>query len=111
MKKTKEITAILINPFTREVTEVTYSGDYKQIYELIDCTTFGAPYLTNGDSIYCDDEGLYKSVIVPFITSLFSKTHPLVNKCLILGTNRENGESISTSLTVEEVRQSIKWTI
>ena len=32
--------AYLINPKKQEVTEVDYSGDYKDIYRLIDCSTF-----------------------------------------------------------------------
>ena len=35
--------AILINPHKETITEVEYSGNYKEIYDLIDCRTFDSP--------------------------------------------------------------------
>ena len=104
-----EVRAILIDPYKEEVKEVTYNGVYTEIHKLIDCTCFTAPSLTNGESIYCDDEGLLKDEVVPFITKLYSPNHPLVGKCLIMGTDMETGDSISTTLTVKEVESSIMW--
>ena len=52
--------AYLIDPEKEEVTEVEYSGDYKDIYKLIDCSTFDIVGITpEGDCIYIDDDGLY----------------------------------------------------
>ena len=45
--------AYLIDPEKEEVTEVDYSGDYKDIYRLIDCSTFDVVGITpKGDGIY-----------------------------------------------------------
>ena len=49
--------AYLIDPEKQEVTEVEYSGDYKDIYKLIDCSTFEIVGITpKGDGIYVDEE-------------------------------------------------------
>ena len=52
--------AFLIDPFQQEVTEVNYSGDFKQIYEFIDAHTFDVARLNaKGDGIYVDDQCIH----------------------------------------------------
>ena len=41
--------AILIDPFAKEITEVDYDGDYKKIYDLIDCKTFDVVNVPSGN--------------------------------------------------------------
>ena len=50
--------AILINPHEKTITEVEYSGNYKEIYSLIDCRTFDCVRITPNEDMYIDDEGL-----------------------------------------------------
>ena len=52
--------AILIDPFTETITEVEYSGDFKQIYNLINCNTFTVSAISDADDLFLDDEGLLK---------------------------------------------------
>ena len=62
--------AILINPFAKSVTLVPYEygGSYKQISEYISTPEAPNPLFTcvginkAGDSIFVDDEGLYREV-------------------------------------------------
>ena len=49
--------AILLNPFDQTVKEVVYTGDFREIYSLIDCTTFDVVRLSESDDMYVDDEG------------------------------------------------------
>ena len=49
--------AILINPFDETIKEAVYSGNYKEIYDLIECRTFTEVRLNNVDDMYLDDEG------------------------------------------------------
>ena len=51
--------AYLIDPFTKTISMVEYSGDYNEIYKLIECDTFTcADFNEFGDTVFVDDEGL-----------------------------------------------------
>ena len=102
--------ALLINPADKSVTEVVHNGDYRQIYELIDCQTFACPVIfPNEDTLYCDDEGLFNPDIIGGIM-MVGWSSPIVGKCLILGADIETGESVDAVSTVEEITGQItKW--
>jgi len=59
--------AILINPWTKEITEVAYNGDFNQMYRLLS-NPLGSKVkvftcvleLDNGDTLYVDNEGFMK---------------------------------------------------
>jgi len=94
---------ILINPFNKTITEVDYSGDFKQIYNFIDCNTFDVVMLCDADDLYVDDEGLLKD------NRYFSWSgRVFAGKGLILGHNEE-GETTPTSYDLQEVVDRIEW--
>lgn len=95
--------AILINPFDETITEVEYSGDFKQIYKLIDCSTFDVVMLCDSDDLFVDDEGLLKD------NRYFSWSgRNFAGKGLILGHDDE-GESIATTYDLQEVIDRVEW--
>ena len=49
--------AILINPFDQTIKETEYTGDFREIYSLVDCRTFDCVRLTIENDMYIDDEG------------------------------------------------------
>jgi hypothetical protein len=100
--------AILIDPFTQTIEEVDYSGDYKDIYGLIECDLFTTVYLpnTSDDTLFVDDEGLYVENQRFFKIDGFEQ--PLAGRGLLLGTDEE-GESIDCMSTVEEVKAIVSW--
>ena len=51
---------ILVNPFDETVKEAVYGGDYREIYNLIDCRTFDVVQVYQMQTMICmlDDEGL-----------------------------------------------------
>ena len=100
--------AILIDPFTQTIEEVDYSGDYKDIYGLIECDLFTTVYLpnTSDDTLFVDDEGLYVENQRFFKIDGFEQ--PLAGRGLLLGTDEE-GESIDCMSTVEEVKAVVSW--
>ena len=103
--------AYLIDPEKKEVTEVEYSGDYKDIYKLIDCSTFEIGITPKGDGIYVDEEGLYaeKKHLWSFKGILFNNhLFNLINKGLVLGSNIV-GDTIEPDLSLEEVRERVVW--
>ena len=100
--------AILIDPFTQTIEEVDYSGDYKDIYSLIECDLFTTVYLpnTSDDTLFVDDEGLY--VENQRFFKIEGYEQPLAGRGLLLGTDEE-GESIDCMSTVEEVKAIVSW--
>ena len=101
--------SILIDPFTRTITEVEYTGNYKQIYDLIDCETYDVARINeHGDGIFVDDEGLFKEGEQRFF--LYEDYHqPLAGKGLILGCDMDTGESVATTLTLAEVIDKVEF--
>lgn len=96
-------TAILIDPFTRTVTQVEWNGHYKQIAELIDCQLYDVARINrNGDGIFVDDEGLLKGEQNFFVFDGYP--NPLAGKGLLLGTDAE-GNSITPHITLDEARR------
>ena len=98
--------AILIDPFTQTIEEVDYSGDYKDIYALIDCEIFSTLYVDRMDTLYIDDEGLYVEDQRYFKIGL--RGQPLAGKALVLGTD-DNGESVDCASTLKSIQEMVEW--
>ena len=95
--------AILLNPFDQTVKEVVYTGDFREIYSLIDCTTFDVVRLSESDDLYVDDEGLLKE------NRYFSWSgRNFAGKGLILA-NDDEGNSMSTTYDLQEVIDKVEW--
>lgn len=101
--------AYLIDPVKLQVTEVTLSGDYREIYKHIHCEIFTAVTINeNGDSIFVDDEGLYAENQVFFIHTDYPY-QPLAGYGLVLGCDMETGESVSPICTLEETISKVSF--
>lgn len=98
--------AILIDPELNMVKEVDYSGDFNEIYKLIDCSTFTCVDLGDGETLYLDDEGLFKNET--YLFQMKGAYQPFAGKGLILGTNDE-GDSIGTKLTPIAVSMKVEF--
>ena len=99
--------AILINPIDETITEVNYNGDYKQIYQFIDASMFGVVDIPNDDSIYIDDEGLFKDNQYFFTHNAIPTL--LGGKGLVLGIDHKTGDSADANSTILEIRKSITF--
>lgn len=100
--------AYLIDPFTQSVNEVDYSGQYQDIYSLIDCSCFTvADFNEFGDCVFVDDEGLISGKFQEFFM-ISGYPQPLAGKGLILGCNSE-GDSVEPSITIEQARALVDW--
>lgn len=101
--------AILINSTLKTVTEVDYSGNYKDIYKLLGCKMFEVVHLDgDGEDCFVDEEGLL--TLTPETTFFFYKgTHqPIAGNGLILRCNDE-GESVATELNVVTVKDNVRF--
>lgn len=99
--------AILIDPFKHSITEVEYSGNYQDIYNLIDCDTFTiAPITHRGDAIFVDDEGLFKPEQAFFKHDGYPQ--PLAGKGLILGCDEE-GETVEPTISLADTVAAVRF--
>ena len=95
---------ILINTFDETVKEAVYGGDYREIYNLIDCRTFDVVSLSNADDLYVDDEGLLKDENRYFSWS----GRNFAGMGLIMGHDDE-GETIETTYDLQEVVDRVEF--
>lgn len=101
----KAFTTFLVDPHTQTISEVQYRGEYEHIYELINCDTFDAARINrSGDSLFVDDEGLFKDGQAFFVHADYPQ--PLAGKALVLGCDRE-GETVAPTTTLAELRKKV----
>lgn len=96
--------AYLIDPFEKSINEVEYSGDYKDIYKLIDAQLFDVAYIDDNLAVYVDDEGLFKNEQAFFQVGYAI----LAGYGLVLGTDSE-GNSISPNIKLKDLVKKIKF--
>ena len=99
--------AILIDVKNQEITEVLHDNTLESIYKHVDCRTFDVVNIDGVNSIYIDDEGLFVEDQLYFEYSGGTHKVQLAGNGLILGLNHDSGDSISTTLTAEEVRNKV----
>lgn len=102
--------AVLIDSKNRTITDVEYSGDYKEIYRLIGCSCFTVVRnLPDGDDVFVDDEGLLKLTgDTPFFTIPWYPS-PLAGSGLILSTDAE-GDSTDAKHDAAFYRRHVRFT-
>ena len=84
--------AILINPETQEVKSIQIEKGIDAIYKEMGCSMVGAFGINEqGDSIFYDDEGLFKEQKGGFMMKDWN--YPVVGKCLVMGCDENTGES------------------
>ena len=97
---------ILINPFDETIKEVVYAGDFREIYSLVDCRTFDCVMVDSKNDMYIDDEGLYVDDQRYFRMVELGANY--AGKALLLS-HDEEGDSVSTTLSIEEVKDIVEW--
>ena len=99
--------AYLIDPKEQKFEIVEYSGDFKQIYEILDCRAFDVVRTyENGDVIYVDDEGLFVEDQHFFMHKNYPT--PLAGRGLVLGTDEE-GEDTEPKTDFLFMSNDISW--
>lgn len=96
--------AILINPFDQTIKETEYTGDYREIYSLVECRTFDCVRLTDMQDMYLDDEGLLIDNQRYF--SIEGRNYG--GKALLLSHDSE-GETTATDWTLQEAKDMVEW--
>ena len=99
---------ILINVNTQQVNYVVLGNDYREIYPLINAHLFDVIRINRSNDLYVDDEGLLTLTEESKFFLIKGYPQPIAGSGLILGHNDE-GESISTDLTIEQVITTITF--
>tara|TARA_R100001443_G_scaffold827_2_gene3225 strand:- start:723 stop:1058 length:336 start_codon:yes stop_codon:yes gene_type:complete len=100
--------AILIDTKNEEIKEVEIDGTLHNIYDLVDCATFDVVRIDETNGIYVDDEGLFVEDQLFFTYHGDNYGQTLAGNGLILGVNG-GGETISPTLTLEEVQEAVDF--
>lgn len=105
----KALKGLKINVEDQTITEIEHNGDWKEIAPLIGngCRIFTCPIIDdNGDTLYCDDEGLLKPVKGGFVMPNW--TYPIVGNALFLGSDEE-GNTCDVKMTLEELKENVRF--
>ena len=103
--------SILINPMQESIRHISYDGDPKSIYRILQCTTYEAVYpFENGDTLWIDEEGLLNESNFAFdilgSNELWHRTY--LGSAMILGVDDE-GESIECKSKLADIKSIIKF--
>lgn len=99
---------IKINPQAHTVSLVEYSGDYNELYTLLECETFElALHIDECNVLMVDEEGLLNDAenrigVFRFAGNVY------VGHGLIVG-NTDEGDDREPSMTVTQVREQTQW--
>jgi len=96
--------AILINPFDTTIKIAEYTGNYKEIYDLIGCRSFDCVRLYETQDMYIDDEGLLIDNQMYFTMN----DRVYAGKALLLS-HDDDGETTGTNLDLQMVEDMVEW--
>lgn len=102
-----KINAIKIDVVKQEVYTVDIDNGLRGLYNSIGCSCVDRIVLDDHNDLWIDDEGLLKNP-QPAKFSIAGFVRPLAGNALICGYTAE-GETISTTLRVEQVRPMITF--
>lgn len=99
---------ILIDPFTKSVTEIETGGSIDEIYSLIDCELFTIVNLGDHDCLFLDDEGLLVPKEYQEYWSIAGSNQPYAGRGLILGADAD-GYTIGAYAPIDKVRSLVSF--
>jgi hypothetical protein len=101
-------TGILIDVVNETITEIEV-GDYKDIQKKIGCSLFDTVQLDENNDIYVDDEGLLSVDKDSKFFGFKGLDSKFGGNGLVLGINHNNGESVSTTFSIELLKKVVKF--
>jgi hypothetical protein len=109
--KLKNMKAILIDSKSKTVryveVKVNDGSALESMYNHIDCDLVEVINIDDKNDLFVDEEGLLKLNKDSQFFLYDGFPQPLAGNGLILGLNQEEGESVETSLSIEEVAEKV----
>lgn len=99
--------AILIDPFTRTVSNIDTDASLDDMYSVLQVDLITVMQVGGGHAMILDDEGLLKDRDSQAYFTMRGLAQPLAGRAMILGD--EYGESRAATLTIEEVEDKVVW--
>ncbi len=100
---------ILIDVKNETIEFVLIEKGIQPIYDVVECETFEVVNINDSNDIYVDEEGLLNLTNESKFFQFGEGRQPIAGNGLILGYNQTNGDSIDTNLTIEEVKDKVKF--
>ena len=98
----------LIDPYTGTITPtlIDTTKGLEDYYSQLECRSFDIANIDDKNDVYIDDEGLFNNTMFFTIEGYYQ---PLAGKGIIMGFDAETGNTIGTSLTLEEVKAKVMF--
>lgn len=97
--------AYLIDPETKTITEIEFSGDLNHGYKLMDCDLIEFVYLPHGNMLLVDEEGLLKP---NRMFDIQGALRAIAGKAIMVGTHPESLSKPPT-VTLAEAQTMVHW--
>ena len=99
---------ILIDVQNETIENVLIGEGIQPIYDVLKCEMFECVHIDYVNTIYVDEEGLL--TLTPNSKFFSYDGHqPFAGNGLIMGTDGNTGESIDTTISVEEVKSKVRF--
>jgi hypothetical protein len=107
MNKEQTMRGILIDPFTRTITEVDTDASLNSVYTLLDIDTLTVVSWDRQHALFLDDEGLLKSNEVQAYFQVYGADQPFAGRGLIVGDNY--GDNRAATLSLDDVKDVVTF--
>jgi hypothetical protein len=99
---------ILINVNDKSFTEVEV-GEYTDIYKHLGCELFDVVNVDENNDVYVDEEGLLNLTPESKFFVIDGFPQPLCGHGLVLGIDQETGDSVNTSIKIDELKKMVTF--
>jgi hypothetical protein len=107
----RQLNVYLIDPYAKTIEPITIdkSQGLNDYYKYLSCRSFDIVQLNESNDVYVDDEGLLSIPPMAMFFSWEGSYQPYAGKGIVMGFNDDDGETISASISIEELREKIKF--
>ena len=105
------INVIIVNPNDNSITNAVINKDngLKDYYAFMECDTFDMVSYNETNDVYVDDNGLMNLTPATRFFSWEGSAQPYAGIGIFAGYDDETGDTISTTLTIDELKPKIRF--
>jgi hypothetical protein len=106
---TKQIKAILIDPYLKTIMATNIDNSLKGLQSAIGDHYIELVRIDDRNDMYVDEEGLFRENQEFFLIKGTERVIPIAGYGIIVGSNPDNGKQINTSLNVTDIAKMIEF--